>query len=110
MSHQLNRSEVGNLVSVGVSRRWPLEQIAQLGQRPNRERVFPVIQEICSQGNWLTSAEIARRLDFKQSNLTWNYLSPMVEKGLLERRYPDNTTHPQQAYRAVTSQLALPLV
>ena len=104
-------SPVGEFGSpVGKLPRHLQEQIAQLGQRPNRERVFPVIQEICSQGNWLTSAEIARRLDFKQSNLTWNYLSPMVEKGLLERRYPDNTTHPQQAYRAVTSQLALPLV
>ena len=103
-------SPVGELSSpVGELPSHLQGRIAQLGQRPNRERVFPVIQEICSQGDWVTSAEIASHLNFKQSNLTWNYLSPMVEKGLLERRYPDNTTHPQQAYRAVISQLTLPL-
>ena len=103
-------SPVGELSSpVGELPNHLQGRIAQLGQRPNRERVFPVIQEICSQGDWVTSAEIASHLNFKQSNLTWNYLSPMVEKGLLERRYPDNTTHPQQAYRAVISQLTLPL-
>ncbi len=103
-------SPVGELTSpVGELPSHLQGRIAQLGQRPNRERVFPVIQEICSQGDWVTSAEIASHLNFKQSNLTWNYLSPMVEKRLLERRYPDNTTHPQQAYRAVISQLTLPL-
>ena len=84
------------------------ERIARLGPRPYRERVRPIIQEICSQGGWVTSSEIAHHLDLKQSNLTWNHLSPMVQNGLLERRFPDNITHPQQAYRAITSQLTLP--
>ena len=85
------------------------ERIARLGLRPPRERVRAVIQEICSQGIWVTSSEISQYLDRKQGNLTWNYLSPMVESGLLERRFPENVTHPQQAYRSVTSQLTLPL-
>ncbi len=85
------------------------ERIARLGQRSPHEHVQAVIQEICSQGMWVTSSEISRYLDRKQGNLTWNYLSPMVENGLLERRFPENITHPQQAYRAVTPQLALPL-
>ena len=85
------------------------ERIAQLGQRPRRGRVHSIIQEICSQGRWVTSAEIAQLLNLQQRNLTAGHLSPMVERGLLERRFPDNFTHPQQAYRAVTPQFSLPL-
>ena len=85
------------------------ERIGQLGQYPRRERVQVIIHEICSQERWITSSEIARYLNFQQGNLTRNYLSPMVESGLLERRFPENVTHPQQAYRSVTSQLTLPL-
>ena len=84
------------------------ERIVRLGPRPHRQYVHPIIQEICSQGRWVTSSEIAHHLDLKQGNLTWNYLSPMVQDGLLERRFPDNITHPHQAYRATTSQLTLP--
>ena len=86
------------------------ERITNLGERPRREHVHAIIQEICAQGRWVTSAEIARYINFKQGNLTWHYLSRMVESGLLERRFPDNLTHPQQAYRAITPQLALPLM
>ena len=85
------------------------ELIAQLGQRPRRERVHSIIQEICSQGRWVTSAEIAQLLNIRQRNLTAGHLSSMVESGLLERRFPGNLTHPQQAYRAITPHLALPL-
>ena len=85
------------------------ERIGQLGQYPRRERVQVIIHEICSQERWITSSEIARYLNFQQGNLTRNYLSPMVESGILERRFPDNFTHPHQAYRAITSQLTLPL-
>ena len=85
------------------------ERIAQLGLRAPRERVQAAIQDICSQGIWVTSSEISQYLSRQQGNLTWNYLSPMVESGLLERRFPENVTHPQQAYRSVTSQLTLPL-
>ena len=86
------------------------ERIAQLGLRSPRERVQAVIQDICSQGIWVTSSEISQYLNRQQGNLTWNYLSPMVESGLLERRFPEHVTHPQQAYRSVTSQLMLPLM
>ncbi len=85
------------------------ERIAQLSQRAPREHVQAVIQDICSQGTWVAASEISQYLNRKQGNLTWNYLSPMVESGLLERRFPENVTHPQQAYRSVTSQLTLPL-
>lgn len=85
------------------------ERIDQLGQYPRRERVQVIIHEICSQERWTTSSEIAKCLNFQQGNLTRNYLSPMVESGLLERRFPENLNHPHQAYRAVTPQLTLPL-
>ena len=85
------------------------EKIDQLGQYPRRERVEVIIHEICGQEIWTTSSEIAQYLNFQQGNLTRNYLSPMVESGLLERRFPENLNHPQQAYRSVTSQLILAL-
>jgi hypothetical protein len=45
--------------------------------------------------------EIAAELGRKDvARLARSHLSPMVKEGVLERRYPDNLAHPQQAYRA----------
>ena len=77
------------------------ESIAGLGQRPRRGPLRAVIYSLCAQGRWMTSAELARLLNFSQGNLAAAHLGPMVDGGLLERRYPDNLTHPRQAYRAV---------
>ena len=76
------------------------ESIAQLGKRPRREPLRAVIYDVCAQGKWMTSAELAQLLNFAQSRLAAAHLRPMVDNGLLERRYPDNLTHPRQAYRA----------
>jgi len=43
-------------------------------------------------------------MNFSQTNLTERHLSPMVEAGRLLRRYPDNPTHPEQAYRSAQQQ------
>ena len=75
--------------------------IDQLGQRPRRERLRPLIHAICDQGRWVTSAELAKLLSFRQHNLTAGHLAPMVESGQLERRFPGQLNHPRQAYRAV---------
>ena len=71
-----------------------------LGSRPRKERLRAVIEAICAAREWTTSGEIARFLSFSQRNLSGRHLTPMVEAGRLERRYPDNPTHPEQAYRA----------
>ena len=75
--------------------------IDQLGPRPCRERLRPLIHAICDQGRWVTSAELAELLSFRQHNLTAGHLAPMVESGQLERRFPGQPNHPRQAYRAV---------
>ncbi|MXX41141.1 MAG: hypothetical protein F4Z85_24330 [Gemmatimonadetes bacterium] len=77
------------------------EAIDQLGPRPRRERLRPLIHAICDQGRWVTSAELAEVLNFRQHNLTAGHLAPMVESGQLERRFPGQPNHPRQAYRAV---------
>ena len=72
----------------------------ELGSRPRKERLRAVIEAICAARAWTTPGEIARFLGFSQRNLSGRHLTPMVEAGRLERRYPDNPTHPEQAYRA----------
>ena len=83
--------------------------IKHLGTRPRKARLRAVIEEICAARTWTTSGEIARFLSFSQRNLGSRHLMPMVEAGTLLRRYPDNPTHPEQAYRATQQQLADPL-
>jgi hypothetical protein len=40
------------------------------------------------------------------SKLVERHLSPMVDAGQLVRAFPDNLSHPQQAYRAAQPVLA----
>ncbi|MFM7641836.1 MAG: hypothetical protein ACKO45_09840 [Cyanobium sp.] len=42
-------------------------------------------------------------------NLSECHLVPMVKQGLLELRYPDIPTHPEQAYRSHQIQSSLTL-
>ncbi|WP_420463867.1 ATP-binding protein [Candidatus Palauibacter sp.] len=76
--------------------------IGSLGPRPRKERLRAVIEAICAAREWTTSGDIARFLHFSQRNLSSRHLTPMVEDGRLVRRYPDNPTHPEQAYRATS--------
>jgi hypothetical protein len=39
------------------------------------------------------------------AHLSEKHLTPLVQEGKLERRYPDNPAHPNQAYRARQSSL-----
>ena len=77
--------------------------IDQLGQRPRRENLRPVIRAICDQGRWVTAATLADYLGFQKKNLL-GHLGEMVQSKELERRFPDKPKHPRQAYRAVVSQ------
>ena len=80
--------------------------IKHLGARPRKARLRAVIEAICAAREWTTSGEIARFLNFSQRKLGSRHLMPMVEAGKLLRRYPNNPTHPEQAYRATQPQLA----
>ncbi len=58
-----------------------------------------MILAVCAAGGWFTAWDVGRALRFNQKKLTSRHLTPMVEEGLLELRYPDKVRHPKQAYR-----------
>ncbi|MFH1465902.1 MAG: ATP-binding protein [Pseudomonadota bacterium] len=59
-----------------------------------RERIL----DLC-RGRFLSSAEIGAALDRNPKNLRWRHISPLVEQGSLELRYPDRPSHRDQGYR-----------
>ena len=81
--------------------------IEGLGTRPRKERLRAVIKILCSLRDWTTPAELSHWLNFRPGNLSERHLSPMVDAGRLERRYRDNPTHPEQAYRTITRETDL---
>jgi ATP-dependent DNA helicase RecG len=59
-----------------------------------------VLVELCEL-RWWTPRELAAALGRRDApKLSEKHLSPLVKEGALERRYPENPAHPQQAYRA----------
>ena len=80
-----------------------------LGERPRKARLRAVIEMICAERAWTTPVELSRWLHVLPGKLTERHLTPMVQAGLLERRYPTTPTHAEQAYRATAPQgLLLP--
>ena len=77
-----------------------LSAIDHLGNRPRKESVRAVIQAICAVKPWTTREEIAKHLRFSQKKLGPRHLAPMVAAGWLQVRYPEQPTHPNQAYRS----------
>lgn len=76
--------------------------VRSLGRRGTPYDVMQVILRLCS---WraLRAQEISALLGRRTVN--WvrdNYLTPMVRAGELDLLYPDNPSHPQQAYRTST--------
>ncbi|WP_049802547.1 hypothetical protein [Gloeothece verrucosa] len=57
-----------------------------------------IILKVC-QGRFLTQQQLAEILNRSPDRLRTSYLSKMVKENLLELRYPDQPTHPDQAYR-----------
>lgn len=84
----------------GVALPAKLQQaVERLGGRPAPEDLREIILAL-GRLRWWTPAELARVLARKKpAHLTEKHLTPLVQEGLLERRYPDNPAHPQQAYR-----------
>lgn len=74
------------------------EKIKAVGQRGDPAQVREVILALCS---WkeMKSGDIAERLDRRPDYIVSNYLTPMLQEGLLELKYPSQPTHPNQAYR-----------
>ena len=73
--------------------------------RPAREKkkLVPeltkrLIQRLC-QNEPLTAEQLGESLDRRKEKLQENFLAQMVANGELQLRYPDQLTHPEQAYR-----------
>ena len=58
------------------------------------------ILKLCA-NHYLTIKQLAELLNRKPESLRKHYINPMVDKKLLELRYPDKLNHPQQAYKAM---------
>ncbi len=79
-----------------------LQQVlASLGTRPRKEKLRQAICQLCSD-QWRSVAWLAALLKLQPRNLSDRHLSPMVKEGLLERRFPDIPSHPEQAYRSIS--------
>jgi ATP-dependent DNA helicase RecG len=74
--------------------------------RPAREkpRLMPelsrmIIKKLCS-GRYLTADRIGELMDRGKDKLQKNFLTAMVSDGELILRFPEQPTHPEQAYKA----------
>ena len=63
-----------------------------------------IIRQLCS-GQYLTADEIGALMDRGKDKLQKNFLSEMVDSGELKLRFPNQPTHPDQAYQAIAGML-----
>ena len=76
-------------------------RVQALGPRVSERReLIRLILDICSVTEW-TLDELSTLLKRNRKGLFDNYLSPLIDSGQLEYKYPDMKRHPQQAYRTV---------
>jgi predicted HTH transcriptional regulator len=68
-------------------------------KRVSQEFVKLIILSLCSE-EYLSIAQIATLLHRTPNNIRQRYIKPMLEEGLLERRFPQQPNHESQAYRA----------
>ncbi len=73
--------------------------------RPAREKkklapelTKKLIRQLCSD-DFLTAERIAKLMERRKDKLQEYFLATMVANGELVLRYPDQPTHPEQAYR-----------
>ncbi|MEH2313405.1 MAG: RNA-binding domain-containing protein [Nostoc sp.] len=67
--------------------------------RVDQELVERVILELCSE-HYLALRTLAHLLNRKPDSIRNHYLSLMLDRGLIELRYPEQLNHPQQAYKS----------
>ncbi len=79
------------------------ERIRALGKRRRKKPLRALILEICAMREWTTVGELADWFRMDTSNLQRRHLRPMLKAGQLELRHPEQTSHPQQAYRTARS-------
>jgi hypothetical protein len=70
-------------------------------QRSNPAKVVAAILALC-QDRYVTAQELAEMLQRGMETLKNHYISKLIRQGKLELRFPEQPTHPAQAYRATT--------
>ncbi len=73
------------------------DPIRRTGKAP-KPLVRETIQRLC-RNRFLHLNQLANLLNRSPVDLRQRYVKPMVEEGLLDRRYPQQPNHEQQAYR-----------
>ena len=76
-----------------------IPQAKAVGARPHPESFRALILDICLHREWTTPAQLARWFGKHRRGLASRHLRPLLEAGLLERRFPDRPNTPKQAYR-----------
>ena len=76
------------------------ERIRALGKRKRSKPLPQLILDICTVREGATVGEPSEWLGMDASILQKSHLRPMVKAGQLALRYPENPSHPDQAYRA----------
>ena len=79
------------------------ERIRALGKRRRSKPLRQLILEICAYRDWTTVGDLAEWFGMDASNLQKRHLRPMLKSGQLRLRYPENKSHPEQAYRAAAA-------
>lgn len=74
------------------------EPVANMG-KASKEVVRNTILQLCKHG-FLSTEQLARFLSRNADFIRKNYIKPMIDEGLLERRFPHEPSHERQAYRA----------
>jgi ATP-dependent DNA helicase RecG len=85
-------------------RKAKLAAIAARSQPDSRlrpEEMRQLILALCREA-YLTAAELGQFLYRNPNALRDRFLRPLVEEGLLQRKYPDEPNRPDQAYGAMT--------
>ncbi len=84
----------------------PAEELAKLrvvaapafkGMRLPAEETRRMVLELC-RGRYFTAADLAELMNRNANGLRNRFLTPMVEEGLLVRKYPAEPNRPDQAY------------
>ena len=79
---------------------WPFRaRIDALNPRTRKTVLWPLIVDILKERGSTTSSELALLLGMNSRSLTRRHLMPMVKARVLARLFPDQPTHPDQAYR-----------
>ncbi|MDY7002527.1 MAG: putative DNA binding domain-containing protein [Cyanobacteriota bacterium] len=72
-------------------------------KRAKPELMRTTILNLCS-NKYINLKTLAELLDRSPDTIRTHYLNPMLEEGSLELQYPNQPSHPQQAYKTVSKQ------